>query len=650
MSFVAAGFLFALFALAIPWWLHRRQAQASDPVLVGSLLLLQSSPAPESRRKTLRYRVLLALRLLLLALLVLAFAQPVLNAVLSAPAINSAPPRLVVVDVSASMQPYLAQARELAGELMQGRSALATAGAQLTVLEPLTADPQRHAAALGALTTSAASLSYENLPARLSTLADSLAASGERVSIYFVSDFQLSAAPARFNTLVDGITHPLFLNPVARTALPNWQVQFDGANEIAVRGTNTPSADVAVEVSREGEVLMADRLSVAPSGQVVLTLPTIATSRHDQRLTVTIVPPAIDALAADNVRYLVNSQQQYQPVAVIGSSAQQRYVRTALQAGDSRQATTALTAQVAVALDPAEAVGELGEYLRSGGRALLFAGADVRNSLAELVPDILVVDSLDSQRTRRVATTDNGHPALARVGAWEDVAVFAHLQLKADSAQVLARLDNGDPWLLEASVGLGRVLLVSASLAPRWTNLAASAGFLLFLEDALSYLSEDFTPTDIAAGSTLRLPFGNAQILNGAGERMLNLGQSQGAAVISLQQPGHYELRTAGMVTESESSRSTSGRRYLAVNVPQGESDLSLMSDSALQRWREASLSDADASVGSTEDRSDRPDASFYDLPLAPWLLGLALLMLLAETALANGSVPTPARSQALSS
>jgi hypothetical protein len=215
---------------------------------------------------------------------------------------------------------------------------------------------------------------------------------------------------------------------------------------------------------------------------------------------------------------------------------------------------------------------------------------------------------------------------------------------------VLARLDNGDPWLLEASVGLGRVLLVSASLAPRWTNLAASAGFLLFLEDALSYLSEDFTPTDIAAGSTLRLPFGNAQILNGAGERMLNLGQSQGAAVISLQQPGHYELRTAGMVTESESSRSTSGRRYLAVNVPQGESDLSLMSDSALQRWREASLSDADASVGSTEDRSDRPDASFYDLPLAPWLLGLALLMLLAETALANGSVPTPARSQALSS
>ena len=650
MSFVAAGLLAALAALAIPWWLHRRQAQASDPVVVGSLLLLQSSPAPESRRQTLRYKVLLALRLLLLALLVLAFAQPVLKAVLSAPAVTSAPPRLVVVDVSASMQPYLAQTRELAGELMQGRSALATVGARLTVLEPLTADPQRHAAALAALTTSATGLNYENLPARLSTLADSLATSGERVSIHFISDFQQSAAPTRFNALVDGLAHPLYLIPVAQAPLPNWRVQSGRADEITVRGSHTPAAEVAVEVSLEGEVLIADRLTIAPSGEAMLTLPEIVASRHDKRLTVTITPSESDALAADNSRYLVNSQQQQQPVAVIGDAAQQRYVRTALQAGALRQATTALTAQIAVALDPSELVAELGEYLRGGGRVLLFAGPGVRNRLSDLIPDVRFVDSLDSQRTRLVATTDNGHPALARVGAWEDVAVFQHLQLGVESAQVLARLDNGDPWLLEASVGLGRVLLVSASLAPRWTNLAASAGFLLFLEDALGYLGEDFTPTDIAAGSTLRLPFGNAQILTATGERMLNLGQSQGAAVISLQQPGHYELRTAGMVVDSESNRSTSGRRYLAVNVPEAESDLSLMPDAALQRWRDAMLVEADGDVGFSDDPAVRPETSDYDLPLAPWLLALALLMLLAETVLANGSVPLPTRSQAVGS
>jgi hypothetical protein len=252
MAFAAAGFLTVLAALVIPWWLHRRQAQASDPVVVGSLLLLQSNPAPESRHKALRYKALLVLRLLLLTLLVLAFAQPVLTAVLSAPVNSSAAPRLVVVDVSASMEPYLAQARDIAGDLLQGQAALVAAGAQLAVLEPLTADPQRHIAALAALSSSASRLNYENLPARLSTLADSLTTTGERMVIHFVSDFQLSATPAQFNTLVENLTHPLFLHEVAELSLPNWQVALSSTGEIGVQGINTPAAEVSVEVTVEG--------------------------------------------------------------------------------------------------------------------------------------------------------------------------------------------------------------------------------------------------------------------------------------------------------------------------------------------------------------------------------------------------------------
>jgi hypothetical protein len=340
---------------------------------------------------------------------------------------------------------------------------------------------------------------------------------------------------------------------------------------------------------------------------------------------------------------VVSAQQRQRPVAVLGDIVQQRYVRTALLAGASSQAISALTAQLAVAVDPAESLSEFAEYLRAGGRALVFAGAGLQNRLDEVVPGVRVIDTLSRQQTRRVAIIDNGHPALSRVDAWADVAVFQHLSLNVESAEVLARLDNGDPWLLEVSVGLGRILLVSASLQPGWTNFAASAGFLPFVEDALGYLGQDFTPADIAAGSTLRLPFGNAQILTRMGQRMLNLGQSQGGAVITLQQPGHYELRTAGMVSASEAGQSAPGRRYLAVNVPAAESDLSLLPQSALQRWREAVSVDSDIRK-TADDVADRSTASFYDLPLAPWLLALALLLLVAETLVANGLVPNRQR------
>ena len=76
MSFLAAAFLAGLATLAVPWWLHRMNERAPAERNVASLMLMRETEEPVRTRRTLAHKILLALRLSLLAALTLAFAQP----------------------------------------------------------------------------------------------------------------------------------------------------------------------------------------------------------------------------------------------------------------------------------------------------------------------------------------------------------------------------------------------------------------------------------------------------------------------------------------------------------------------------------------------------------------------------------------------
>ena len=76
MSFLAPLFFLGALAIAMPFWLHRMQTQSSDRKPFSSAMLLQTTEQRVHVRKKLKYLVLLALRVALLALLVFAFAKP----------------------------------------------------------------------------------------------------------------------------------------------------------------------------------------------------------------------------------------------------------------------------------------------------------------------------------------------------------------------------------------------------------------------------------------------------------------------------------------------------------------------------------------------------------------------------------------------
>ena len=79
MALLAPLFLAALGALAIPLVLHLSQRARKEPVRFPSLAFVRRVPFKTTERRRLRDRLLLMLRLLVLALLVFAFTRPLLE-------------------------------------------------------------------------------------------------------------------------------------------------------------------------------------------------------------------------------------------------------------------------------------------------------------------------------------------------------------------------------------------------------------------------------------------------------------------------------------------------------------------------------------------------------------------------------------------
>src|SRR5581483_6694656 len=102
MGFLAPWFLAGLAGLALPFYLHLLRRQTAKPKAVSSLMLFESRTQASTRHRRLRYFLLLALRVAMLLLVILAFANPFVNRDAAALASNRLV--LLVVDNSFSMR------------------------------------------------------------------------------------------------------------------------------------------------------------------------------------------------------------------------------------------------------------------------------------------------------------------------------------------------------------------------------------------------------------------------------------------------------------------------------------------------------------------------------------------------------------------
>ena len=657
MSLLAPLFLIGLAAIALPVWLHRLQTQSPEREPFGSAMFLEPSERRVHLKKQFRFLVLLALRILLLALLAFAFAKPILQQPPQLIAGEVPTLHLIVIDTSLSMGhgDRLARAKSTARELIDAmavadQAQIIAAGGSIRIAAPPTNDAAAAGRALAALEPGAGRLDFGALIAGLGGL---VGAVEQKITVHLVSDFQASGLPVRFGDLVPGPIDDhaieLVLHPVAAGDAANFTVEFiretAAGIDVGVRGFASEAREHKLALAING-VRHGEQTQIVPAaGQVVYSFDNAKYEPGDNRIEATLA--SNDLLAADNVRYAVVDNTPPAPVLLITTGKQSlpvTYLSVALETGPRGYRAEPVTV---AELDPrvlqrypwivVDDLGAVDDRLAESITAYLMAGGAVFSALGEQavtrerlpvtghrVGDPSVVGIAGGiSALRSVDWIDASHPALAQTRGWRSVNVSRTLPVTVDrDDRVLLTLDDDQPLLLEHRIGDGRLLLLTTSLDNSWTDLPVHPVFVSFIAEAAAYLADEAVlDRQQLAGASLVLKQtrgASGQVVDPTGSTVLQLADTRRAQDVRLDQTGFYEVYTPGR------------EALVAVNADPRESDLAAMTPEALARWRGA--------VARPEQAATTGAAALQAPPMELWwaLLIVLALVVLAESLLGN--------------
>ncbi len=268
----------------------------------------------------------------------------------------------------------------------------------------------------------------------------------------------------------------------------------------------------------------------------------------------------------------------------------------------------------------------ISSWVREGGNLLAFVGSRM-SALAQLPVTGHTIrptaGALPDKGFLTVGRYDAKHPLLANTQGWHNVRLNTSLPIDAQSDdEVLIRLENEQPLLLERALGNGRILLMAAGLENTDNDLPTRPVFVSFTVEAARYLSGTSTISkSFVSGDWLLLSLvggTSGQLTGPSGETLSSLADTTRLQRIQLDQPGFYEVYNS------------QGGYVVAVNVDARESQMEAISGEALENWSR-SMSHADVS-GSTAALA----AEATQVELWPWLLLLLMLVLISESVLGN--------------
>jgi len=271
----------------------------------------------------------------------------------------------------------------------------------------------------------------------------------------------------------------------------------------------------------------------------------------------------------------------------------------------------------------------LGDFVGNGGGLLIFLGDSVDpvdyserylSSAKSFLP--CAISSAKGELPReggnepaqdayRISELDFGHPAMAgfRDGAGGDLSTakfYRFFSVKPDSADadvsVLARFDDGWPYIVEKRFGRGKTILFTSSSDLKWSNLPLKPVFLPLIHRLAYYVTsgadERYSLTvgekiaqrveggAASAPVTVTAPDGLTVkvVARGGGEEE---GNGESEAFVSFEETsraGMYTMRAPKDSAEEPGEGHAEGVSYFAVNVDTEESDLSPLEGRAIER------------------------------------------------------------------
>lgn len=609
IGFLVPAFLAGLAALGIPLWVHLRHRDKDRPYRFPSLMFLEQLPIRTSQRQRVTDWPLLLLRALAVALLVFAFARPVLTE--KAALVTDTRTKAVVIaldrSLSMSHSAVWPKALDSARAVIRALGARDRVGVVLfddaaEIAQRLTDDKAAALGVIGGAKTLPRGTRFA--PAIRTARQMLLDAPYAAAEIVVISDLQRAGTsgvagldlPAGVTLRAIGVSPPTRANSAVR-AVEARRVSESGRSMLAVkarvlsRELGTPRA-IKATLTLSGREAGTQRVSLVPDGETVVTFAPVAAPDGAVDGTVTL---EADALTADDTFAFVVPREDVLHVALVvpedammdetlffeRATAIGRAPEVKLDRVRASSVNAATLKQSGVVLywdsSPTDAsVSTLASFVSNGGGVIQVVGRRVaaRGSTMSLLTAKAsgLADRLND-RGGSLRDLRFEHPLFAPFretsDAFNGTRVLRYARLDAPTnADVLARFDDGLPAVLEHLSGSGRAMVVAVPLDAQNGDLPLQPAFLPFVRQLLLHASgrdavplwrttaESWSLADTIKDPVVRTPDGTL---------LRPKGDSLGSAV---------PLADAGLYAAFSGSVTGAPEALAAVNVPPGESDL----------------------------------------------------------------------------
>lgn len=656
MTLLAPAFLAGLLAIALPLWLHRLSATNPNRQSFSSLMFLEAGEPRRVLAKKLQYLLLLALRIALLVLLALAFAQPAWFRPPAAAATEDSRLHLIVMDASASMShaDRWSRAERAAEDIIddlgaEDRAQVIAAGRVAEIVTSVTEDRAALRSGLGTIEPTAFRVDYGQLMRGLDGV---LRAADMPVVLHFVTDAQQTAMPTRFAELAPRRAATLSIHDISDEDDANWALESFGGSaltgelEASVRSFAREPAEKTLRLESNGSVVDEQTVTVPAGGRSEVQFAALELGPGANRVSVTLQPG--DELAADDSRFIAMKRPEPRSVLIVSGGGTRERDNLFVSAALETLSTLALQpSSIPVAALPEQTLADysfvvvtdagvlgasdtalLQNYADAGGAVLL--GFGPRASALNMVPITGQMvqpgglgASMRSGDYVSIGDVDVSHPALRGVDELRSGKFFRYVGIDttADDS-VLLELDSGAPLLIERRVGAGRVMLYTSTLNREWNDLPVQPVFVPFIAGIANHLlgGAGFS-SEAELGTTLAvraMGMQGGQIFDPQGDKALGLGGGNDDVV--LDQVGFYEVVGGGRT------------EVVAVNLDVQESDLSSVDAATLERWEGL----GSAVEGEQVQTVGAGTEATVAMSLGQWLLFLLIAALVVESLIGN--------------
>lgn len=649
MGFLSPWFLAGLAAVGVPLYIHLLRQYKRTPQPFSSIMFFERRVQSSVKHRRLRYITLLLMRLAVIILLALVFANPFINR--TSAGTQRRKLTVIALDRSFSMRVgnRMPKAKAEANRIVTGLGGrdpvqVIAVDANIENLTPPESDHTAASAAIASIEPNDRASSFGEFTRAMRVLDQN---SGMNIDAHLISDMQQSSMPPNFHDLQLGPHTALTFHDVGKRNTPNMAVNtvitsahvYDPKNTrltATIAGWQTPEASRTVTLSLDGKAVQSKHVAVPANGRAEVQFTGFDVGYGAHHGEVRIEPP--DALPQDDVFLFSISRSDPSKVLFlyVGNRPQEAFFyKSAIEAApDSGLSVQALSLDQAdhvdfskygyvVLNDPGELNNSLAQalcsYLSRGGAVLIAAGPrTVANGKVPLSGDHVS----GTHQTQGAGSVDEQSSALVGTGHFENVQFLeaAWITPKAN-AKVLARLANGSPLLIEERMGEGRELIFASTLDNSISDFPLHTSFLAFAVQSGHYLAglED-AASSLTVGTPVNLRHTKdqstaADVIGPDGKHELSLSEATQLLSFDLTQSGFYEVQGAD------------GRRTLvAAHTDRRESDLTEAPAENLDLWRNTGVGAADTKrpppTGDTEERQTRP----WSL----WRYALTLLLIAA--------------------